>query len=73
MASQRLQENTSYCVASRYLLSGPVFFCSEVMFYSQLVGTALFVIVKSELTSVIRNVEGATRKVGQIVCTMAVR
>ncbi|KAI9456718.1 SacI homology domain-containing protein [Boletus coccyginus] len=30
----------------------------------QLVGTALFVIVKSELTSVIRNVEGATRKVG---------
>ncbi|KAN0097411.1 SacI homology domain containing protein [Tylopilus felleus] len=30
----------------------------------QLVGTALFVIVKSELTSVIRNVEGATRKTG---------
>jgi len=43
------------------------------MFYSQLVGTALFVIVKSELTSVIRNVEGATRKVSQIVCTMAAR
>ncbi|KIK93453.1 hypothetical protein PAXRUDRAFT_145071 [Paxillus rubicundulus Ve08.2h10] len=30
----------------------------------QLVGTALFVIVKSELTSVIRNVEGASRKTG---------
>ncbi|XP_006460370.1 hypothetical protein AGABI2DRAFT_150338 [Agaricus bisporus var. bisporus H97] len=30
----------------------------------QLVGTALFVIVKEELTSVIRNVEGATRKTG---------
>ncbi|KIJ70155.1 hypothetical protein HYDPIDRAFT_35582 [Hydnomerulius pinastri MD-312] len=30
----------------------------------QLVGTALLVIVKSELTSVIRNVEGASRKTG---------
>ncbi|KAG8218684.1 DNase I-like protein [Butyriboletus roseoflavus] len=30
----------------------------------QLVGTALFVIVKSELTSIIRNVEGTTRKTG---------
>ncbi|KAF5363510.1 hypothetical protein D9756_000348 [Leucocoprinus leucothites] len=30
----------------------------------QLVGTALFVIAKEELTSVIRNVEGATRKTG---------
>ena len=32
-----------------------------------MVGTALFVVVKSELTSIIRNVEGATRKVGHIV------
>lgn len=30
---------------------------------AQLVGTALMVFVKSELTSVIRNVEGTTRKV----------
>jgi hypothetical protein len=30
----------------------------------QLVGTALLVIVRSDLTGVIRNVEGATRKVG---------
>ncbi|KAG9317505.1 inositol polyphosphate phosphatase [Chiua virens] len=30
----------------------------------QLVGTALLVIVKSELTSIIRNVEGTTRKTG---------
>lgn len=29
----------------------------------QLVGTALFVIVKSELTAVMRNVEGTSRKV----------
>lgn len=37
------------------------------MVCSQLVGTALLVIVKSELTSVIRNVEGTTRKVGQTI------
>lgn len=72
MVGQRLQENTCYCVVSRYSLPNP-FVYSEVMFCSQLVGTALFVIVKSELTSVIRNVEGATRKVGQIVCTETVR
>jgi len=30
----------------------------------QLVGTALLVIVRSDLTAVIRNVEGAARKVG---------
>jgi hypothetical protein len=71
MVGQRLQENTCYCVASRY--SFPyLFVCSEATFRSQLVGTALFVIVKSELTSVIRNVEGATRKVGQTVCARTV-
>lgn len=34
----------------------------------QLVGTALLVLVKSELTAVIRNVEGTSRKVA-IPCT----
>ncbi|KIY47483.1 DNase I-like protein [Fistulina hepatica ATCC 64428] len=39
--------------------------CDYVLLRSeQLVGTALFVLVKAELTAVIRNVEAATRKTG---------
>lgn len=37
----------------------------------QLVGTALMIFVKSELTSVIRNVEATTRKVGSTLRALA--
>ena len=39
----------------------------------QLVGTALMVFVRSELTSVIRNVEATTRKVGLALRTLTLR
>jgi hypothetical protein len=39
----------------------------------QLVGTALMVFVRSELTSVIRNVEATTRKVGLALRTLILR
>ena len=40
------------------------FIISAALIPSQLVGTALLILVKAELTAVIRNVEGMSRKVG---------